>query len=99
MFNSDEDHGEHSARYIMPGVPHCTMTHYTAIESSTGSTGSAGAGSSVPDRSEYGWMSVGSLHVSSKVLGLGSHGTMVYEGKMMPGERKVAIKRLLRQFY
>lgn len=99
MFDSDEDHGEYAAREIIPGVPRRTMTHDTAMESSTGSTGSAGAGASVPHRSESGWMSVGCLHVSSKVLGFGSHGTIVYEGKMMPGERKVAVKRLLRQFY
>eukprot|EP00177_Eucheuma_denticulatum_P001814 GFKZ01003243.1.p1 GENE.GFKZ01003243.1~~GFKZ01003243.1.p1 ORF type:complete len:1233 (+),score=173.28 GFKZ01003243.1:43-3699(+) len=68
------------------------------LESSTGSTGSGGGGV-VSNRSKSGWMSVGSLMVSSKVLGVGAHGTVVYEGKMMPGERKVAVKRLLRQFY
>jgi serine/threonine-protein kinase/endoribonuclease IRE1 len=30
---------------------------------------------------------------------VGSHGTVVYEGRMMPGGRRVAVKRLLRQFY
>ncbi|PXF45477.1 Serine/threonine-protein kinase/endoribonuclease IRE1 [Gracilariopsis chorda] len=64
---------------------------------SNGST-SSGAGY-VSNRSQTGWMTVGSLQVSSKVLGVGSHGTVVYEGKMQPGERKVAVKRLLRQFF
>lgn len=67
------------------------------LESSTGSTGSGGG--YVSNRTQSGWMSVGCLQVSSKVLGVGSHGTVVYEGKMMPGERKVAVKRLLRQFF
>lgn len=67
-------------------------------ESSTGSTGSGGGGY-ISNRTQSGWMSVGCLQVSSKVLGVGSHGTVVYEGKMMPGERKVAVKRLLRQFF
>lgn len=67
------------------------------MESSTGSNGSTGG--FVCNRTESGWMTVGCLQVSSNVLGVGSHGTTVYEGKMMPGERKVAVKRLLRQFY
>jgi len=45
------------------------------------------------------WLPVGRLRVSTNVLGVGSHGTVVSEGKLMPGERKVAVKRLLRQFY
>lgn len=67
------------------------------VESSTESSGSTGG--FVCNRTESGWMTVGCLEVSSNVLGVGSHGTVVYEGKMMPGERKVAVKRLLRQFY
>lgn len=67
------------------------------LETSNGSTGSGGG--YVSNRSQSGWMSVGCLQISSKVLGVGSHGTVVYEGKMMPGERKVAVKRLLRQFF
>ncbi|KAI0563054.1 Serine/threonine protein kinase/endoribonuclease ERN [Gracilaria domingensis] len=66
-------------------------------EVSNGST-SSGAGY-VSNRSDTGWMTVGSLMVSSNVLGYGSHGTVVYEGKMKPGDRKVAVKRLLRQFF
>eukprot|EP00178_Gracilaria_changii_P020766 TRINITY_DN606_c0_g3_i1.p1 TRINITY_DN606_c0_g3~~TRINITY_DN606_c0_g3_i1.p1 ORF type:complete len:1178 (-),score=156.34 TRINITY_DN606_c0_g3_i1:4111-7644(-) len=64
---------------------------------SNGST-SSGTGY-VSNRSDSGWMTVGSLMVSSNVLGYGSHGTVVYEGKMKPGDRKVAVKRLLRQFF
>lgn len=67
--------------------------------SSTESTGSRSSGGVITHRSLSGWMNVGCLHVSSKVLGVGSHGTVVYEGKMMPGDRKVAVKRLLRQFF
>lgn len=48
---------------------------------------------------EITWSTVGCLQVSTKVLGTGSHGTTVYEGRIIPGERKVAVKRLLRQFY
>lgn len=69
----------------------------TDAEHSTGSKDSFGYGVAV--RSESGWMKVGCLDVSSNVLGLGSHGTVVYEGKIMPGSRRVAVKRLLRQFY
>lgn len=68
------------------------------MEASTGSSGSTGGGF-ISNRTESGWMTVGCLQVSSKVLGVGSHGTVVYEGKMTPGERKVAVKRLLRQFF
>lgn len=69
-----------------------------ALESSNGSTGSASAGPNLgPSKSA--WVTVGRLHVSPTVLGYGSHGTVVYEGKLMPEERKVAVKRLLRQFY
>ena len=39
---------------------------------------------------------VGSLTVSSKVIGLGSHGTVVYEGLL--NGRPVAVKRMLAQF-
>ncbi|CAN8075156.1 unnamed protein product [Agarophyton chilense] len=67
------------------------------VEISNGSTGSPTGYFS--NRSDSGWMTVGSLMVSSKVLGYGSHGTIVYEGKMKPGDRKVAVKRLLRQFF
>lgn len=70
-----------------------------ALEVSTGSSGSLSGGGYVSNRTVSGWMTVGCLHVSSKVLGTGSHGTIVYEGKMLPGERRVAVKRLLRQFF
>lgn len=33
------------------------------------------------------------------MLGVGSHGTIVYEGILQPGDRPVAVKRLLRQLY
>lgn len=68
------------------------------FESSTGSSGSGGGGYA-SGRTQSGWLSVGSLQVSPKVLGFGSHGTVVYEGIMMPGDRKIAVKRLLRQFF
>lgn len=69
------------------------------LELSTGSTGSS-AGGYVSNRTESGWMSVGRLRVYlSKELGVGSHGTMVYEGIMVPGDRRVAVKRLLRPFF
>eukprot|EP00871_Galdieria_phlegrea_P004991 jgi/Galph1/5493/GphlegSOOS_G4162.1 len=42
---------------------------------------------------------VGKLIVSNKVLGLGSHGTVVFEGRLDKDGRRVAIKRLLRTFY
>ncbi|KAK4531886.1 hypothetical protein CCYA_CCYA09G2743 [Cyanidiococcus yangmingshanensis] len=42
---------------------------------------------------------VGRLLVSPNVIGLGSHGTTVYEGLLLPGYRRVAIKRLLKSFY
>uniref|UniRef100_A0A7S1TIK4 non-specific serine/threonine protein kinase n=1 Tax=Compsopogon caeruleus TaxID=31354 RepID=A0A7S1TIK4_9RHOD len=42
---------------------------------------------------------IGKITVSNKVLGYGSHGTVVYEGTLEPGSRRVAVKRLLRQFY
>lgn len=67
--------------------------------SSTESTGSRSSGGVITNRSRSGWMNVGSLHVSNKVLGVGSHGTVVYEGRMIHGDRKVAVKRLLRQFF
>lgn len=83
---------------ILPPATRPVLTRDgTQMESSTGSNGSTGG--FVCNRSESGWMTVGCLQVSSNVLGVGSHGTIVYEGKMMPGERKVAVKRLLRQFY
>lgn len=37
--------------------------------------------------------------MSSTVLGTGSHGTVVYEGLLQPGGRRVAVKRLLRAYY
>lgn len=99
---------------ILPGITHAALS-LDAIQlvGSNGSTGSASGGDTSGDgsdgvhgirgylskRSQSGWMTVGCLRVSSKVLGVGSHGTVVYEGKLMPGERKVAVKRLLRQFY
>lgn len=99
-------------RGLYPEAPSITTTEVTGVigggratgetavslEVSNGSSGS-GSGGYVPRRSLSGWMNVGCLLVSSKVLGIGSHGTIVYEGKMMPGERKVAVKRLLRQFF
>jgi serine/threonine protein kinase len=42
---------------------------------------------------------VGRLLISPNVIGLGSHGTTVYEGLLLPGYRRVAIKRLLKSFY
>jgi serine/threonine-protein kinase/endoribonuclease IRE1 len=69
----------------------------TDPEASNGSSSSVTFG--VPMRSGTGWMTVGGLEVSNVVLGVGSHGTVVYEGRMMPGSRRVAVKRLLRQFY
>ncbi|CDF40078.1 Serine/threonine protein kinase/endoribonuclease, ERN [Chondrus crispus] len=69
------------------------------IESSTGSSGSVNGGGFNSNRTQSGWMSLGCLKISAKVLGVGSHGTVVYEGEMMPGGRKVAVKRLLRQFF
>eukprot|EP00762_Andalucia_godoyi_P005758 ANDGO_06405.mRNA.1 Serine/threonine-protein kinase ppk4 len=46
---------------------------------------------------EDGAVQVGRLRVSSKVLGLGSHGTIVFEG-FWEG-RTVAVKRLLKMFF
>jgi len=56
------------------------------------------------DRPHYGnipdgWMAVGRICVSPNVLGVGSHGTVVYEGLLQPGDRPVAVKRLLRYLY
>ena len=67
------------------------------IFESNGSTGSSGG--VISNRTMSGWLTVGSLRVSSKVLGQGSHGTVVYEGRLSPGKRKVAVKRLLRAFF
>lgn len=81
--------------------PHLS-TDIVAIEAdaSNGSAASSGGSNQVvPVRSESGWLTIGSFEVSANVLGIGSHGTTVYEGRMMPGDRKVAVKRLLRQFY
>lgn len=95
-FEDNEAEGENS--HVLPSIARPVLARDGAqIESSTGSNGSSGG--FVCNRSESGWMTVGCLLVSSNVLGVGSHGTVVYEGKMMPGERKVAVKRLLRQFY
>eukprot|EP00850_Spirogloea_muscicola_P005936 SM000027S09717 [mRNA] locus=s27:884489:888411:- [translate_table: standard] len=44
-----------------------------------------------------GWVRVGRLEVSNKVIGYGSHGTVVTEGRLEG--RPVAVKRLLAQFY
>lgn len=49
--------------------------------------------------SEQGWIVVGRICISPKVLGVGSHGTVVYEGMLQPGDRPVAVKRLLRYLY
>lgn len=95
--NQDKADGEGNAGATPAGLQRANLLQNQPHESSTGSTGSAGG--FISNRSESGWMTVGSLRVSSKVLGVGSHGTIVYEGKMMPGERKVAVKRLLRQFF
>lgn len=46
---------------------------------------------------EDGWTRVGTLLVSDKVLGYGSHGTIVFLGKFEG--RNVAVKRLLAQYY
>lgn len=66
---------------------------------STESTGSRSSGGVISNRTEEGWLNVGGLEVSQNVLGYGSHGTIVFEGRMVQGGRKVAVKRLLRQFY
>jgi serine/threonine-protein kinase/endoribonuclease IRE1 len=52
-----------------------------------------------PERLENGWMRVGHLEISPFVLGRGAFGTVVSEGRMMPGGRLVAIKQLSRKFY
>ncbi|KAK4538738.1 hypothetical protein CDCA_CDCA20G4763 [Cyanidium caldarium] len=54
-----------------------------------------GADADVPP----GYTRIGRLLLSSVILGLGSHGTTVFEGLLLPGRRRVAIKRLLRSFY
>jgi len=52
----------------------------------------------LPQRAADGALIVGKLHVyTEKVLGKGSGGTVVYEGKL--DGRRVAVKRLLREFY
>eukprot|EP00741_Cyanophora_paradoxa_P009242 tig00001416_g8952.t1 len=44
-----------------------------------------------------GWIRVGRLLVSSRILGYGSHGTVVYEGEL--DGRQVAVKRMLPHFF
>jgi len=46
-----------------------------------------------------GYQKVGRLLISPNVIGYGSHGTSVYEGLLLPGYRRVAVKRLLKSFY
>mmetsp|Transcript_17883 Transcript_17883/g.25831 ORF Transcript_17883/g.25831 Transcript_17883/m.25831 type:complete len:944 (+) Transcript_17883:28-2859(+) len=55
----------------------------------------AGSDGQVPE----GFFAVGRIWVSQKVLGVGSNGTIVYEGKLQPGDRPIAVKRLLRYLY
>lgn len=70
---------------------------FVASNDSNASNRSTGGVTS--NRTEAGILNVGCLNVSPTVLGTGSHGTVVYEGVITPGDRKVAVKRLLRQFY
>lgn len=90
---------------MLPGKAHPALRRGgLEVEISQGSTGSnnssgGNVGGFTFNQSESGWMTVGRLQVSGKVLGSGSHGTVVYEGKLTPEGRKVAVKRLLRQFY
>ncbi len=69
------------------------------VASNDSNTSNRSSGGVTSNRTEAGILNVGCLNVSSTVLGTGSHGTVVYEGVITPGDRKVAVKRLLRQFY
>jgi len=42
---------------------------------------------------------VGRIEHSTRVLGYGGHGTVVFEGWLLPERRPIAVKRLLRQFF
>ncbi|GJD12091.1 Serine/threonine-protein kinase/endoribonuclease IRE1 [Galdieria sulphuraria] len=49
-----------------------------------------------PGTEEY---KIGKLILTHRILGLGSHGTVVFEGRLDGDGRKVAIKRMLKTFY